>query len=282
MTSSLPERPPREPDLQTTAGQFREPAATDSFLSGYDGVHFILLVACVVLGFLSVLFQRRVREAEQQSENVIRVLNSKMTEIGELKTTINQLRLPQRTTSVQIEYRIPSEVSETADRLRLGIRPLVDEIRALRDLLEPHARLFSSLPEFDSKLRAARTVMMAGNSSDQAVAAMQTAQALLTTPELASEGLLRDLLNDLLRAQRRREGVSLDQSRALATALAQRCRVEFFVPEVGQPFDKNIHQAVGDSTTSAFREPVIKRVVSGGLREPKSGHIGMRADVEIG
>jgi hypothetical protein len=251
-------------------------------LSGYDSVHFILLVACVVLGFLSVLFQRRVREAEQQSENVIRVLNSKMTEIGELKTTINQLRLPQRTTSVQIEYRIPSEVSETADRLRLGIRPLVDEIRALRDLLEPHARLFSSLPEFDSKLRAARTVMMAGNSSDQAVAAMQTAQALLTTPELASEGLLRDLLNDLLRAQRRREGVSLDQSRALATALAQRCRVEFFVPEVGQPFDKNIHQAVGDSTTSAFREPVIKRVVSGGLREPKSGHIGMRADVEIG
>jgi hypothetical protein len=209
-------------------------------------------------------------------------LKSKDGENQDLKMKVNRLNHAQRTASAQIEYRIPSEVSETADRLRLGVRPLVDEIRALRDLLEPHARLFSSLPEFDSKLRAARTVMMAGNSSDQAVAAMQTAQALLTTPELASEGLLRDLLNDLLRAQRRREGVSLDQSRALATALAQRCRVEFFVPEVGQPFDKNIHQAVGDSTTSAFREPVIKRVVSGGLREPKSGHIGMRADVEIG
>lgn len=282
MTTTPAERYAREPYHPTSAGHLGKPAPTVSGLGGYDGVHLILLVVCIVLGILSVLFQRRVREAEDRAMYLAVDLKSKDGENQDLKTKMNRLSHAQRTASVQLEYRIPSEVSEAADRLRAGIRPLMDEIHALQDLLEPHARLYSSLPEFDSKLRAARTVIMASNSSDPAVAAMRTAQALLTAPELASEGLLRDLLNDLLRAQRRREGVSLEQSRALATALAQRCRVEFFVPEVGQPFDKNLHQAVGDSTTSAFREPTIKRVISGGLREPRSGHIGMRADVEIG
>lgn len=180
------------------------------------------------------------------------------------------------------QFKTPVEVERAVARLSSGLAGKLNIVNDVYRILQPHSAVVSRIPELDSRLQAAKRVLDSKDSPDKAAAAILAAEALLAAPELASEGLLRELLQDALRAQRRKGGVSLEESRALAASLAAACATDFFVPEVGQPFDKNLHQAVGDSATSAFREPTIKRVVSGGLREPKTGHIGIRADVEIG
>jgi hypothetical protein len=180
------------------------------------------------------------------------------------------------------QFKTPIEVERAVARLSSGLAGKLNIVNDVYRILQPHSAVVSRIPELDSRLQAAKRVLDSKDSPDKAAAAILAAEALLAAPELASEGLLRELLQDALRAQRRKGGVSLEESRALAASLAAACATDFFVPEVGQPFDKNLHQAVGDSATSAFREPTIKRVVSGGLREPKTGHIGIRADVEIG
>jgi len=180
------------------------------------------------------------------------------------------------------QFKTPVEVERAVSVLSRGLTAKLSVVNEIFRLLQPHAGIVSRIPELDSRLQAAKKVLDSKNAPDAAAAAILAADALLAAPELASEGLLRELLQDTLRAQRRKGSVTLEESRALAASLAAACATDLFVPEVGQPFDKNLHQAVGDSATSAFREPTIKRVVSGGLREPKTGHIGIRADVEIG
>jgi hypothetical protein len=180
------------------------------------------------------------------------------------------------------QFKTPVEVERAVSVLSRGLTAKLSVVNEIFRLLQPHAAVVSRIPELDSRLQAAKKVLDSKNAPDAAAAAILAADALLAAPELASEGLLREMLQDTLRAQRRKGGVTLEESRLLAASLAAACATELFVPEVGQPFDKNLHQAVGDSATSAFREPTIKRVVSGGLREPKTGHIGIRADVEIG
>jgi hypothetical protein len=180
------------------------------------------------------------------------------------------------------QFKTPVEVERAVARLSTSLAGKLNIVNEVYRILQPHAAVVGRIPELDSRLQAAKKVLDSKNAPDAAAAAILAADALLAAPELASEGLLREMLQDTLRAQRRKGGVTLEESRALAASLAAACATELFVPEVGQPFDKNLHQAVGDSATSAFREPTIKRVVSGGLREPKTGHIGIRADVEIG
>lgn len=255
---------------------------SEPLLAGYDAVHGILLIASVVLGYLSIRFHGQRRSAEYASRHQAADLISKQRKLEDLVKKLNEQNLLQRPTSSHIEYRLPPEIDVAAVRLAKALQPTLRQVHMFRELLEPHARVLSKLSEFDSRIQAVQRVISAQANRDPTVGAMQVAETLLASPDLASEGFLRELLHDLLRAQRRKGGISLDDSRSLASSLAAGCGVEFFEPQIGQPFDKNLHQAVGDSTTSAFREPVVKRVVSGGLREPKSGHIGMRADVEVG
>ena len=266
-----------------------DPAATH-FLAenffGLDAGYWIIIAVSLSLSSVAIYFWNLADKAESN-------LRASEAELADAKRSLKKATGAQAnqpsplTRSVPApapapQFKTPVEVERAVARLSSGLAGKLNIVNDVYRILQPHAAVVSRIPELDSRLQAAKKVLDSKDSPDKAAAAILAADALLAAPELASEGLLRELLQDALRAQRRKGGVSLEESRALAASLAAACATDFFVPEVGQPFDKNLHQAVGDSATSAFREPTIKRVVSGGLREPKTGHIGIRADVEIG
>lgn len=264
-------------------------AGSPGFFDKVDALHGLLIFVCVVFAGVSIWLQRRTRDWDsaygvlKHDFNQIKSdLNRLQKQQNEEKRRLEDSRMQAAPRGETVVYRTPVEMASAASALGLVVQPKLAGVQNIVQILEPHIREVSRIPELENRLAEAREVLEAQRTADSAVGIIRAAGALLIRPELATEGLLRDLLHDLLRAQRRKGSVSLEDSRQLAGALARGCGVEFFVPEVGQPFDKNIHQPVGESITSAFREPVIKRVVSGGLREPQSGHIGMRADVEIG
>ena len=266
-----------------------EPAShsflTDKYV-GLDAGYWIIIAVSLSLSSVAIYFWNLADKAESN-------LRASEAELADAKRSLKKAAGAQANQPSPLtrsapapapapQFKTPVEVERAVARLSSGLAGKLNIVNDVYRILQPHSAVVSRIPELDSRLQAAKRVLDSKDSPDKAAAAILAAEALLAAPELASEGLLRELLQDALRAQRRKGGVSLEESRVLAASLAAACATEFFVPEVGQPFDKNLHQAVGDSATSAFREPTIKRVVSGGLREPKTGHIGIRADVEIG
>jgi len=269
--------------------QVTDPASThflaESFF-GLDAGYWIIIAVSLSLSSAAIYFWNLADKTESN-------LRASEAELADAKRALKKAAGAQANQASPLtrsapapapapQFKTPVEVERAVALLSRGLAGKVALVNEVHRLLQPHAAVVSRIPELDSRLQAAKKVLDSKNAPDAASAAILAADALLAAPELTSEGLLRELLQDALRAQRRKGGVSLEESRALAASLAAACATDFFVPEVGQPFDKNLHQAVGDSATSAFREPTIKRVVSGGLREPKTGHIGIRADVEIG